>query len=111
MLYFRQRLSDLCEDLYSHDTALLAFSFMSFIANSVFSSILLLRCRPFGQCGSRPWRGSYFGDLTEKASPLKNAGLAASLGISYSVNRHLRPVFTASFRVSVAMIKETSGKT
>jgi hypothetical protein len=39
---------------------------------------------------------SYFGDLTEKARPLKNVGLAASLGISYSVNRHLRPVFTAS---------------
>ncbi len=40
---------------------------------------------------------SYFGDLTEKATPLKGAGLAASLGISYSASIQFRPVLTASY--------------
>ena len=51
---------------------------------------------------------SYYGDLTEKATPLQNAGLAASLGVSYSVTTQIRPVLTASFMKIGADDKDNS---
>lgn len=41
--------------------------------------------------------GLYYGDLTEKAISLQNAGFATSLGLSYSVTTQIRPMLTASF--------------
>jgi hypothetical protein len=83
--------------LHQRTLRLLAFSFMSLLQIQSSAQFSYYDVDRLVSVEAGLGQASYFGDLTEKASTLKNAGLAASLGISYSVNRHLRPVFTASF--------------